>query len=67
MEVEGLKCQNTEHDTVQYFEFEGEFQQLGSQLLLSLEREMETYNNLSSQHKTEAHELPNKIWHFLDH
>ena len=66
MEVEGLKCQNTEHDTVQYFEFEGEIQQLGSQLLLSLEREMETYN-LSSQHKTEAHELPNKIWHFLDH
>lgn len=67
MEVGGLKHQNMEHDTIQDFEFEGAFQfQLDSQLLLSLERERWRHN-LSSQHKTEAHERPNKIWHFLDH
>lgn len=39
MEVVGLKCQNMEQDTVQGFEFEGEFQHLDSQPLLPLERE----------------------------
>lgn len=66
MEAGGLKLQNREHETVQGFECEDAFQQLESQLLLSLERERWRHN-LSSQHKTEAHELPNKIWHFLDH
>lgn len=39
MEEEFLKCWNLKYDTVQVFELEGAFQQLDSQLLLSLERE----------------------------
>lgn len=39
MEVGGLTCQHMGQDTVQGSECEGEFQQLDSQLLLSLERE----------------------------
>lgn len=69
MEEELLKCWNLKHDTVQGFELEGEFQQLDSQLLPSLERERWGFVSFLLRIKQMYMKCPvkSKIWHFLNH